>query len=67
MAQTIEKINDAKLTHVVESTWESQKQAAVDESKKRLKNSVEVGMAQVQDGEHAPLDEAYKKEIRSLV
>lgn len=67
MAHTAEKLNDAQLTQVAETSYESQKQDFVDEFKGRLKNSIEKGMGQVENGEHAPFDEAYKNELRSLV
>ena len=67
MTQTAKEISDAKLTHAAEATWEDQKQDAINEIKAALKDSIDTGMTQVQNGEHAPLDEAYKKEMRSLV
>jgi len=67
MAQTAKKLDDAQLTQVAESSYEDQKQEIVDGLKGQLKDSIDQGMAQVENGDCAPLDDAYKKQLRSLV
>lgn len=67
MAHTIEKLNDDQLTQVAEASYEAQKQDVVEEFKGRLKGSIERGLAQVENGECAPIDDAYKNSLRSLV
>ena len=66
MPDTSAQLDDGQLTQIAEAAYEAQRPDTIEEFKKRLKNSIGVGLQQVEDGDYMPFDEDCKSKIRSM-
>ena len=56
------QFDDQQVTSVVQSALEPE----IKSFEQQLKDSIRTGLEQVERGEYAPFDDAYKAEIRAL-
>ncbi|WP_417798988.1 hypothetical protein [Terasakiella pusilla] len=67
MTKTHKALNDERLTQMLETLDEGLRQDVVAEFQGHFRSSIERGLVQVQNGEYASIDEAYKNDLRLLI
>ena len=66
MPDTSAQLDDGQLTQIAEAAYEAQRPDTVKGFKKRLRNSIETGLRQIEEGDCMPFDEDCKSKIRSM-